>query len=103
MPLFVADVSEPLYRTNEERLLRAQILKINALMRKWHESDFAQYVRQRMGSAEAATSYLEEQVFHLKRGGNPSSAGKGKRSSTARRARPLSARPLNEAELNVCR
>lgn len=92
-----------MYRTSEERLLRAQILKINALMRKRHESDFVQYVRQRMSSTEAATAYLEEQGFFLKRGGKPSSASKGKRCSSARRARPLSARPLNEAELNTRR
>lgn len=82
-------------------MLRAQILKINSMMRKRHERDFAQYVQQRLGSAAAAAAYLEEQGV-AKRGGV--SAKKGKRcSSSARCSRPLSARPLNEAELNEAR
>ena len=98
-PLFVADVNEPLHRTHEERLLRAQILKINSMMRKRHEVDFAYWVRQRLGSASAAAAYMEDQGL-TKRGGAPARKGKH-RSSSARRTRPLSARPLNEAELNA--
>lgn len=98
----IPNINDPLFRTAEERLVRAQILRINKLMRQKAEAEFVLYIKQRIGVEAEAQAFLESQG--LSRCGKAAKRkAKPKGNGSPGRARPLSARPLTELELNVQR
>ena len=81
-------------RSESEQIFRAQVLRINHLMRAVHDRQWRDFVRNRVGDAAAAA--LESQGFFRSRRSQKKAS---RRASPTRRSSPTS-RPLSELELN---